>query len=86
MKLVKVPFGKLWKRCEFEEEPPINDKIQPIETFAEYESATNFKGFEALLTLTSTTNCFAPTFKRKLDKCMMNSEDRLRHFNETLTN
>ena len=31
-----------------EEEPPINGNIQPIETFAAYESATNFKGFEAL--------------------------------------
>ena len=31
-----------------EEEPPIDDKIQPIETFAESESATDFKGFEAL--------------------------------------
>ena len=30
------------------EEPPIDDEIQPIETFVEYESATNFKGFEAL--------------------------------------
>ena len=29
-------------------EPPIDDGIQPIETFVEYESATNFKGFEAL--------------------------------------
>ena len=32
-----------------EEEPPIDDKIQPIETFAESESATDFKGFEAAL-------------------------------------
>ena len=31
-----------------EEEPPIDDKIQPIETFAKSESATNFKTFEAL--------------------------------------
>ena len=31
-----------------EEEPPIDDGIQPIETFAQFESATNFKGFEAL--------------------------------------
>ncbi len=31
-----------------EEEPPIDDKIQPIETFVESESATDFKGFEAL--------------------------------------
>ena len=29
-------------------EPPIDDEIQLLETFAEYESATNFKDFEAL--------------------------------------
>jgi hypothetical protein len=28
--------------------PPIDDEIQPIETFIEFESATYFKGFEAL--------------------------------------
>ena len=31
-----------------EEEPPMDNKIQPIETFVEFESATDFKGFEAL--------------------------------------
>ena len=31
-----------------EEEPPIGDEIQPIETFAAFESATDFKGFGAL--------------------------------------
>ena len=31
-----------------EEKPHIVDGIQPIETFVEYESATGFKGFEAL--------------------------------------
>ena len=30
------------------EEPPIDDEIQPIETFDESESATDFKRFEAL--------------------------------------
>ena len=30
-----------------EEEPPINDEIQPIETFGRSECATNFKGVEA---------------------------------------
>ena len=30
-----------------EEEPPIDDGIQLIETFAESKSATDFKGFEA---------------------------------------
>ena len=33
---------------QIEEEPPIGDEIQPIETFVEYESATDFKGLEAL--------------------------------------
>ena len=69
-----------------EEEPLIDHKIQPIETFVEYESATDFKGFEALLSLKSTTNCFALVFKQKLDKCTMNYDDRLRRFNKTLTN
>ena len=27
---------------------PMDDEIQPIETFVESESATDFKGFEAL--------------------------------------
>ena len=31
-----------------EEDSPIDDKIQPIETFAKYESAADFKGFKAL--------------------------------------
>ena len=30
------------------EEPPIKDKIQPIETFVGSKNATDFKGFEAL--------------------------------------
>ena len=62
------------------------NEIQPIKTFVESKSATDFKGFEALLFLTSTTNCFARMFKRELDICMMNCDDRLRHFNETSTN
>ena len=69
-----------------EEEPRTDDEIQPIETFAESKSATNFKGFEALLSLTSMTNCFAPMFKWTLDTCMMNCDDRLRRFSKMLTN
>ena len=68
------------------EVPPIDDEIQLIKTFVEFESATDYKRFEARLSLTSTTNCLAPMFKRKLDICMMNCDDCLRHFNETLTN
>ena len=43
MKSVKAPSGKYGAigRTYFNE-------IQPIETFVEYESATDFKGFEAL--------------------------------------
>ena len=38
------------------------------------------------LSLTLMTDCFAPMCKRKLDKCMMNCDDRLRCFSEMLTN
>ena len=38
------------------------------------------------LSLTLTTNCCAPMFKRKLDMCMMNYNNHLRRFTETLTN
>ena len=31
-----------------EEEAPIDDEIQPIGTFVESKSATNFEGFETL--------------------------------------
>ena len=31
-----------------EEPPPISDEIQPINKFFELESATDFKGYEAL--------------------------------------
>ena len=57
-----VRWGKQWRilccyhedvdenleQCELKEEPPIDDEIQPIKTFGESESATDFKGFEAL--------------------------------------
>ena len=31
-----------------EEEEPIGEETQPIKTFVEYESATDFKGFDTL--------------------------------------
>jgi hypothetical protein len=77
---------KVMETMRIKEEPPINDEIQPIETFVQYESATDFKSFEALMFLTSMTNCFAPMFKRKLDKSMMNCDNRLIRFNKTITN
>ena len=39
-----------------------------------------------ILSSTSTTNCLASMFKRKLNKCMINCDDLLRRFSETLTN
>ena len=39
---------KFLETMRTEEEPPVDDEIQPIETFAESESTTDFKGFEAL--------------------------------------
>ena len=71
-----------------EEEKPIDDEIQPIKTFFEFESAIDFKALKlyTTLSLTSSTKCFAPMFKRKLDICMMNCDNHLRRFNETLTN
>ena len=38
------------------------------------------------LSATSTSNCFAPMFKWKLDKCMMNCDNCVKRFSETLTN
>ena len=48
-----------------EEEPPIDNKIEPIETFVESESATDFKilNFYTALSSTSTSKCLAPIFK-----------------------
>ena len=78
---------KVMETTRIEEEPPIDDEIQPIKAFVESESATGFKGFKALLSLTtSTTNYFAPRFKRKLDKCMIYCDDRSRGFREMLIN
>ena len=83
MKLVKESFGKFGTigitYC---------NETEPIETFVEYESATDFKALKLYITLssTSTTNCFASTFKQKLDICMMNYDDRLSRFNKTSTN
>ena len=39
-----------------------------------------------ILSSISVTNCFAPMFKRKLDKCMINYDNQFRRFNEMLTN
>ena len=39
---------EVMETMQIEEEPPIGDEIQPIETFVECESITDFKKFEAL--------------------------------------
>ena len=39
---------EVMKTMGIEEEPPIKDEFQLIETFVVSESAANFKGFEAL--------------------------------------
>ena len=41
-------FDEVLETMLIEEEPPIDDEIELIKTFIEDESATNFKGFEAL--------------------------------------
>ena len=41
-------IGEVMETMQIKEEPCIDDEIEPIETFAKFESATNFKGFEAL--------------------------------------
>ena len=65
------------------------NKIQLIETFVESDSATDLKGFEALhnnvLDIDVQLLC-SNVQKRKLNICMMNCDDCLRRFNETLTN
>ena len=50
---------KVMETMRIEEEPPIDDENQPIKTFDESKSATDFKGFKVVLSLTSTTNYFA---------------------------
>ena len=69
-----------------EEEPPIGDKIQHIETFVEFEVLPTSKALKLYATLssTSTTNCFAMMFKWKLNNCMINCIDCLRRYNGTL--
>ena len=47
---------KVMETMRIEEEPPTDDEIQPTEIYVESESATDSKGFEALLSSTSTTN------------------------------
>ena len=46
--VVMLEDVEVMKTIGIEEEPPIKDEFQLIETFVVSESAANFKGFEAL--------------------------------------
>ena len=46
--LMLEDVDKVMETMWTEEEPFIDEEVQPIETFAEYESARHFKGFETL--------------------------------------
>ena len=70
------------------EESPIDVEIQHIEIFYELEGLPTVKILKLYTTLssTSTINRFAPMFERKLNRCMMNCDEHLRCFSESLTN
>ena len=78
---------KFWKRCESKKNHLsmtksslsrhlVNLKVLP--------TSTALKLYTSLST--SKTNCFAQMFKRKLDICMKNCDDRLKRFSKTFTN
>ena len=46
------------ERMRIGEEPLVDDEIQLNETFVESESATNFKGFEALHNIDNRLLCY----------------------------
>ena len=79
---------KFLETMRIEEEPPIDDKIQPIKTFAEPESVTDFKGFEALhnTVLDIDNQSLCSNVQTEVNRCMMNCNDHLRCFNKMLTN
>ena len=62
---------------QIEEEPPIDDEIQPIKTFMNLKVLPTLKALKlyTTLSLTSMINCFVMMFKLKLDKCIMNCDD-----------
>ena len=80
--------NEVLEMMQIEEEPPINDEIQLIKTFMNLKVLPTSKALKLYTTLfsTSMTNCFVMVFKRKLDKRMMNCDDHLRCFIETLIN
>ena len=70
------------------EEPPINDEVQHVETFAESGSVVDFKGFEALhnIVFDIDDQLLCSDVQQKLDICMMNCDNCLRRFSEALAN
>ena len=88
-KSVKAPFEKFWKRCELKKNHLSMTKSNLSRHLPNLKVLPTSKTLKLYTTLssTSTTNCFAPPmFKRKLDRCMMNRDNHLRHFNKTLIN
>lgn len=72
-------------------QPPIDDEMQPIETVVKSKSATNFNGFKAplhggtIVDIDDQLLCF-DVANGSWTKVRMNRDDRLRRFDETLTN
>jgi hypothetical protein len=85
----EVSEGSIRKVWDNRENSTYNNEFHPIQThllnLKVLPTSKALKLYMAL-SLTSTTNCFASMLKQKLEKCMMNCNDRLRRFNETLTN
>ena len=81
-------FMKFWKRCELKKDHLLMTKSNLSRHLLNLIVLQTSKVLKLYTTLssTSTTNCFAPMFKRKLNKYMTNCNDCLRRFNETLTN
>ena len=79
---------KLWKRCELKKNHLSMTKSNLSRHLLNLKVLLTSKALKFYTTLssTSTTNCFALMFKRKLDRCMMNCDDHFRRFSEALTN
>ena len=71
-----------------EEEPPVDDETNLSRHLLNLRVllTSEFLKLYTTQSSTSTTNCFAPMFKQKLDICMLKSDNHLKHFGETLTN
>ena len=78
---------KLWKLFELKKNHLLMTKSSPSRYLLNLKVLPTSKALKLYTTLssTSTTNCLALMFKRKVEKCMMNCDDCLRRFSETLT-